>query len=67
MPQVTNTQLYKVVLTEYERGWGSKEYEVLYFDNEVEARNHAKNYNLKYNNESTVPDWYIRADYVGRV
>ena len=39
------TNVYRVELTEYERGWGSKHWETLYFDNEPEARKYAKDYN----------------------
>lgn len=68
MPQVPKpTPTYRVVITEYERGWGSRVDETLYFDNEAEARAYARDYNLKHNSEPTVPDWYMRADYAGRV
>jgi hypothetical protein len=58
---------YRVDMIESERGWGQKLDETLYFDNEAEARQYAKDYNLKHNNKDYVPDWYIRADYVGKV
>lgn len=58
---------YKVELTEYERGWGQKPFDTIYFDNEAEARQWAIDYNLKHNSEKTVPDWYVRADYAGKV
>ena len=68
MPQVNApTTVYKVVLTEYERGWGSKHWDTLYFDNAAEARAYAINYNEKHNNLDSAPDWYVRADYVGPV
>ena len=57
----------KVVLTEYERGWGSKHFETIYFDNEEEAKKYAIDYNVTHNNLSYVPDWYVRADYMGKV
>lgn len=62
-----NKVLFKVELTEYERGWGQKHWDTKYFDNEAEARKWAIDYNLKNNNEKTVPDWYVRADYAGPV
>lgn len=62
-PQVT----YKVVLTEYERGYGQKHWDTVYFDNEDEARQYALDYNTKHNNKPYVPDWYVRAEYQGRV
>ncbi len=60
-------QAFKVELTEYERGWGQKHWDTWYFDNEQEARQAAIAYNREHNNEKTVPDWYVRADYVGPV
>lgn len=57
---------YRVDLIEYERGWGSKIDETLYFDNEEEAREYVKNFNAR-NTATTVPDWYMVADYRGRV
>lgn len=69
MPQITkpNVPAFKVQLTEYERGWGQKPWDTVYFDNEQEARKWAIDYNLKHNNLDSAPDWYVRADYVGRV
>ncbi len=63
-PKVT---AFKVQLTEYERGWGQKPWDTLYFNNEAEARQYAVDYNLKHNNEPEVPDWYVRAEYTGPV
>lgn len=60
-------QAFKVELTEYERGQGQKHFDTVYFDNEAEARQYAVDYNRKHNNEKTVPDWYVRADYAGAV
>ena len=60
-------QAFKVELTEYERGWGQKHWDTVYFDNEAEARQYAIDYNLKHNNKDYVPDWYVRADYAGPV
>ena len=57
---------YRVDLIEYERGWGSKVDETLYFDNEDEAREYVKTFNAR-NTATTVPDWYMIADYRGRV
>jgi hypothetical protein len=67
MAQISIPQAYRVDLTEYERGWGSKPFDTVYFDNEQEARKYAEDYNLRHNNQDTVPDWYVRADYRGRV
>ncbi len=63
-PKVT---AFRVELTEYERGWGQRPWETIYFDNEAEARQFAIDYNLKNNNKDFVPDWYVRADYAGPV
>lgn len=67
MAQVKLQTAYRVDIIESERGWGSKIDETIYFDNEAEARQYARDYNLKYNTATEVPDWYMRADYVGRV
>ena len=57
---------YRVDLIEYERGRGSKIDETLYFDNEEEAREYVKTFNAR-NTATTVPDWYMIADYRGRI
>jgi hypothetical protein len=62
-----NVRAFKVELTEYERGWGQRPWETLYFDNESEARRFAEDYNRKHNNLDSAPDWYVRADYAGPV
>lgn len=68
MAQVKMSQdLFKVVLTEYDRFSGRKPWDVLYFDNEAEARQYAIDYNKKHNNLDYVPEWYVRADYAGPV
>ena len=58
---------YRVDLIEYERGWGQRPLDTVYFDNEDEARQYAINYNLEHNNLKSAPDWYVRANYVGPV
>jgi len=62
-----NKALFKVVLTEYDRFSGQKHWDTKYFDNEAEARQWAIDYNTKHNNLDYVPEWYVRADYEGRV
>lgn len=57
---------YVVNIIESERGWGSRVDETRYFNTENEAKNFVKDYNLKYNTSSTVPDWYMYADYAGK-
>lgn len=65
MTKPTHVQMWQVHIIESERGWGSKIDEVYHFDTEKEARDWAEAYNKKYNNEPTVPDWYMSARYVG--
>lgn len=65
MPEI-KVNAYKVNIVESERGWGSKIDEVKYFDNEQEAKDFCKEFNAK-NDEDYVPDWYMRADYIGKV
>lgn len=67
MPRVELKTAYRVDMIESERGWGQKLDESIYFDNEAEARQYAIDYNLKHNNKDYIPDWYIRAEYVGKV
>ncbi len=66
MARINRPVGYRVDLLEYERGWGSKVDEVLYFDNEPEAREYVRSFNAK-NTDATVPDWYMIADYRGSV
>jgi hypothetical protein len=66
MAQITRPVGYRVDLVEYERGWGSKIDETLYFDNEEEARQYCKDFNSK-NTAKEVPDWYMIADYRGTI
>lgn len=53
---------YVVPMYESERGWGSKiDGYAGPFDSEPLAKNFQERYNRKYNNEPTVPDYYISA------
>ena len=52
-----NGPLYKVTMTEYERGWGQRPMGVKYFDNETEAKQFCKDY------FSGDIECYYRADY----
>ncbi len=54
-----NGPLYKVTMTEYERGYGQREMGVRFFDNEEDA----KQYCRKYNEDLGDPDCFYRADY----
>lgn len=53
---------YKVVVLEYERGYGSKVDEVIYFDTEANAKAFQREFN-SLNTSNTVPDWYMIAEY----
>ncbi len=55
---------HRVNIIESERGWGQKIDEVKTFDTKDEALAFCNKFNER-NNEDTVPDWYMRADYVG--
>ena len=67
MARIEVKNAYCVEFTEYERGWGQKHWSTEYYDNEAEAQQRAIDYNREHNNLDYVPDWYVRADYVGRV
>ena len=67
MIRVNISQAYRVDIIESERGWGQKIDESIVFDNEADARQYAVDYNRKYNNLDYVPDWYMRAEYVGKI
>ena len=67
MAQIAKPLVYRVDIIESESGWGSKLDETLYFDNEEEARKYVVDYNAKYNTSKEVPDWYMVAEYCGRV
>jgi hypothetical protein len=66
MARINRPQAYRVDVIERERGWGSKLDESLYFDNEDEARNYVQTFNAR-NTATTVPDWYMVAEYRGKV
>jgi len=53
-------QRTRIVVTEYERGWGSKTMFVVYADSPDEAQAYVKDYN-KDNTLDVVPDWYAVA------
>ena len=53
---------HKVTLLEFERGWGSRVDEVIYFDTEQNAKVYAKEFN-SLNTQDTAPDWYMVAEY----
>lgn len=45
MPEVNPGSLYKVTMTEYERGWGQRPMGVKYFTTKAEAEQFCYNYN----------------------
>lgn len=55
----------KVFIVEYERGWGSRVNETKKFSSRKKAGTFANEYNRKYNNKATVPDWYMVAQVEG--
>ena len=67
MARVYPGALYKVTFTEYERGWGSKVIDTEYYNDENEAMQRARDYNKENNSSSEVPNYYIAAQYNGRV
>lgn len=67
MPRIDIQNMYRVDIVESERGWGQKIDESIYFDNADEAREYVYTYNLTHNPLGPVPDWYMVAQYVGKV
>ena len=59
MAEVRLNGLYKVTMTEYERGYGQRDMGTKFFDNEAEA----KAFVIEYNKDLGDPDCYYRADY----
>jgi hypothetical protein len=66
MPEITLPKAYKVTIMESERGWGQRIDEVKYFDNETDAKAYVNSFN-SHNTATEVPDWYMYAQYDGRV
>jgi hypothetical protein len=66
MARIEKPTAYRVDIIESERGWGQRVDETLYFDNEAEAQEYCRNFNSK-NTAAVAPDWYMRADYCGKV
>jgi gamma-glutamyl phosphate reductase len=56
--EVTVKSLYKVTMTEYERGYGQRGMGVKFFDNEHEAREFCREY------ASGDEDCFFRASYI---
>lgn len=66
MAEIKLPNAYRVDLIESERGWGQKIDETKYFDSELEAQRYVAEFNAK-NTSATVPNWYMYADYRGKV
>jgi hypothetical protein len=66
MAQILKPMAHRVDIIEYERGWGSKVDDVVYFDNKAEAVKYCEDFNAR-NTETAVPDWYMVAEYRGLV
>lgn len=56
---------YKVEMIESDSRRGCRRDELLYFAEEEVAKLFVELYNKKWNNNSTIPDWYIFARYAG--
>lgn len=52
---------FKVTLLEFERGWGRRVDDEVYFNEIHHADEYVKNFNAK-NTDATAPDWYMIAD-----
>lgn len=59
MPEVKLNGLYKVTMTEYERGYGQRIMGEKFFDNEEEARQFV----AEYTRDPGDPDCFFRAEY----
>lgn len=53
--------MFKAILLEYERGWGSRVDEVREFATEEERDEFITRFNAK-NTEQSAPDWYMIAE-----
>lgn len=68
MPQIEIKDGHRVDIIESESHWGSKVVVlILHFDTEAKARKYVDDYNKKYNPPGPTPDWYMIAQYVGKV
>ena len=66
MAEIKRPVAYRVDIIESERGWGQKLDESRFFDTEADALSFCKKYNAC-NTEEVAPDWYMQANYIGRV
>lgn len=61
MARVEVPELWRVIVREYERGWGSSVIDSPVFDCKEEAEEYARSVNSK-NKETSAPDYYIQAE-----
>ena len=59
-------EIHKVIVREYERGYGQRDLEKKYFDNKQEALAYCQEVNAD-NTCDEAPDSYIKACYEGKV
>lgn len=52
---------FRVIVTESERGWGTKIDDIVYFNHIHHADEYVKNFN-KDNPSGPAPDWYMQAE-----
>lgn len=57
---------YKVIIIESERDYGQKIDEIKYFESEEIAKKFVNEFNSK-NNLTKTPDWYMYAEYKGKI
>lgn len=57
--------VFEVWMEEYERGWGSRVDQIMFFKSAGDANNYCKHYNDEFNSEEIYPDWYMKAVYRG--
>lgn len=55
---------HKVIIMESERGWGQRVDDIELYDTREQAEARISEFNAK-NTETTVPDWYMYAEYGG--
>ena len=67
MSEVKVGPLYRVIIIESERDWGSKIDEVKYFSDSSSAKDFCDHYNEGLNKSDIIPDWYMVASYEGRI
>ena len=66
MAEIKRQIYYRVDIIESERGWGRKIDDTKYFDSEQSAKDFCTEYNSK-NPPGPAPDWYMQAEYRGKV